>query len=193
MPDNKLTAGSTKQLPDDQTPKLKSSDDLAVGALSQAARSSQSVLDSVENVVSKLNKGDEASASDEFAQTLHSLQNLIERSATRLTECQDELKQHRESLSNVFDNDQSLSEATEMMKEHSKMVKERKSQLQQDPQVTSIKLKIADTRKQKKEIEEDLSRYLVSYYQLTNSTSVDTSDGDQWDFSIKAKMKRRSS
>ena len=68
-------------------------------------------------------------------------------------------------------------------------LKERRSQLQNDAQVTTLKIDIAELNEQKKELEETLSNQLVSYHSLTNSTSFDTSDGDQWEFKIHAKIK----
>ena len=74
---------------------------------------------------------------------------------------------------------------------HTSKMKERKSQLQSDPQVTSLKIMIAELKEQQKELEETLSNHLINYHSLTNSKSFDTSDGDQWDFSIKAKIRPR--
>ena len=58
-----------------------------------------------------------------------------------------------------------------------------------DPTVVRLKNDIGELNEQKKEIEEALSNHLVNYYQLTNSKSIDTSDGDQREFVIRAKIK----
>jgi len=50
---------------------------------------------------------------------------------------------------------------------------------------------IGELKEQQKEIEETLSNHLINYHAMTNSKSFDTSDGDQWDFSIKAKIRPR--
>lgn len=134
---------------------------------------------------------DELARSNEIAETLSSLQNLIERYANELRRVEEEMKQKRESLKNVFDNDTTLGEAEAKVEAISEEVKVRKSQLQTDPQVTSLKVQIGELNDQKKEIEETLSNHLVNYHQITNSTSFDTSDGDQWDFNIRAKIKAR--
>jgi chromosome segregation ATPase len=134
---------------------------------------------------------DEAAQSDQVAQTLSSLQNVIERNANELTRIGDELKNKRESLKNVFDNDTDLAVAEEQVQELSNQVKERRAKMQADPQVTTLKVQIGELNEQKKEIEETLSNHLVNYYQMTNSTSFDTSDGDQWEFNIRAKVKAR--
>lgn len=141
--------------------------------------------------VSTSDDDEEVNKSNELAETLASLQNLIERYANELRRVGDELKQKRESLKNVFDNDTQLGEAEAKVQAISEEVKTRRSQLQTDPQVTSLKVQIGELNDQKKEIEETLSNHLVNYHGITNSTSFDTSDGDQWDFNIKARIKAR--
>lgn len=157
---------------DDQE-QLQSGEDLALSALSQ------------------VDDDEELASSDDLAETLASLQRVIERSAQELDGLSTKLKEKRESLKNVFDNDSQLSEAKEQVDLHTTQLKERKSKLQADPQVTSLKVQIGEINEQKKEIEETLSNHLLSYYSLTNSTSFDTSDGDQWDFTVRAKVKPR--
>lgn len=159
---------------DDQK-QISSSDDLALEALSQASQ--------------KADEKDELTESNELAETLNSLQSLIEKHARELVRIETELKEKRQSLKNVFDNDIQLTEAKEEVDRHTQAMKERKVQLQNDPQSTSLKIDVAELNQQKKELEETLSNHLVNYHALTNSMSFDTSDGDQWDFSIKAKIK----
>lgn len=167
---------------DDQT-KLQSGDDLALDALSEASQNTPALpADSEE---------DELAASNQLAETLSSLQGVIERNAEHLETISNEMKMKHEELKNVFDNDSQLEEAQTQARESSNKVKERRSALQSDPQVTSLKVQIGELSQQKKEIEETLSNHLVNYYSLTNSKSFDTSDGDQWEFDVKAKVKTR--
>ena len=77
------------------------------------------------------------------------------------------------------------------METHNLKVKERKAQLQTNPAAMSLKAKIGELREQQKELEETLSNHLVNYHSLTHSHSFDTSDGDQWEFTITAKIKPR--
>lgn len=164
---------------DDQK-QISASDELALDALSQASKSSEGV-----------EADDEIKQSNELAETLNSLNNLIEKHARELTRIEGELKEKRQSLKSVFDNDVQLAEAIEEVEKHNQAMKERKVQLQNDPQSTSLKIDVAELNQQKKELEETLSNHLVNYHALTNSTSFDTSDGDQWDFVIKAKIKAK--
>lgn len=170
---------------DSDTPKLESGEDLAQKALSAAQ--TQHLAAQIGNDVD----GDEVAASDQIAESLTYLQQIIERNAQELGRIQEELKQKRESLKSVFDNDPQLAESEEQAQAVSMQVKERKSQLQNSPQATQLKNGIGELNEQKKEIEETLSNHLVNYYSLTNSTSFDTSDGDQWEFQIKAKVNPR--
>ena len=140
---------------------------------------------------SMMTDDEEINKSNELAETLNALQTLIEKHALELTRLNEELKTKRQSIKNVFDNDVQLSESQEEVERFNQQSKERKSQLQNDPQIISLKVDVADLNEQKKDLEETLSNHLVNYHALTNSTSFDTSEGDQWEFSIKAKIKSK--
>lgn len=156
------------------TTNLQASDDLATQALAS------------------VNDGNEVAASDEIAETIISLQNVIERNAEQLDAIKKDLKLIREQLKDVFENDSALSEAQQQATVASSQVKEHRSRLQSDPTVTRLKVELNEKQEQKKDIEEALSDHLVNYFSLTNSKSFDTSDGDQREFVIKASVKGRS-
>lgn len=162
---------------DNQTP---TNDDVAQAALNQAS-----------NASTDLSTDDEVAQSDQVAQSLLSLQNIIERNAQELERINSDLKHKRESIKNIFENDTDLSLAEQQVQQFNTEVKERKSKLQADPQVTTLKVQVTELSEQKKDLEETLSNHLVNYHALTGSTSFDTSDGDQWDFEIRAKVKTR--
>lgn len=164
---------------------IKTGDDLVADALGQANGEGSEEPTEVSD--------DEVAQSDQVAQALTALQNVIERNANELNRVSEELKQKRESLKNVFENDSELAVAEEQVQQFSSQVKERRAKLQADPQSTGLKVQIGELNEQKKEIEETLSNHLVNYYQLTHSTSFDTSDGDQWEFKIQARVKPRKS
>lgn len=132
---------------------------------------------------------DEVQESDDLATTLNSLQNVIERNVNRLDEVSAKLKELRQSLKNVFDNDGSFQEAQTQAQEVTSQVREHKARLNSDPTVVRLKTEIAELNTEKKEFEETISSHLLNYYQLTHSNSYDTSDGDQREFVIKAKLK----
>lgn len=181
--DKLLTDSDQDQLEaGDDTPQLKSGDDLVADALGQSGNAA---------TTNPPTNDDEVAESDQIAETIASLQHIIERNANNLDKIKAKIKLQREQLRSVFENDTQLSEVTQQVDTFNQQVKQRKSQLQADPTVTRLKIGIGELNEQKKEIEEALSNHLVNYYQLTNSTSFDTSDGDQREFSIRAAVKSK--
>jgi len=178
-------ADDQKALPDaDETQALESGEDLAAKALS-AADDTALLSDPSDDM------SDEELESDKLAVTLGHLQSILERYATELETVSNSIKEKRESMKSVFDNDSTLAEKSEEAQKFAKEAKERKAQLQGDQTVIAIKNSLAELSEQKKEIEETISNHLLNYYKMTNSKSFDTSDGDQWDFDIRAKVKPR--
>jgi methyl-accepting chemotaxis protein len=131
----------------------------------------------------------EVAESNAVADTLLSLQNLIERNANELDRLNGDLKEMRQSLKNIFDNDPALSEATEQAQKATTEIKERKQQIDNNPEVRQLKLKMVDLKEEMKEIEETLNNHLINLFQMTGSNSFDTSDGDQREFVLRAKVK----
>lgn len=134
---------------------------------------------------------DESQKSDQFADTLQSLEKVIERNANNLAELNEELKHNRQMLKNYFENDTQLAAAEEQAVEFKNQVKERKAGLQLEPQVVELQIKIKELREKQREIKESLSNHLINHYRMTNSTSFDTSDGDQWEYKVKANIKAK--
>ncbi len=158
--------------------KPQSATDLATEMLGQTSEPNTSELD-------------EVAASDKLADTLSALQAVIERNAMELERIGKAMREKRESLESVLQNDTTLASAEEELKKQTMEVKQRKSSVMSSPQVVSIKNDILEITQQRKEVEEALNTHLLNYYSLTHSTSFDTSDGDQWDFLVTAKLKRK--
>ncbi len=175
-----------KQLsPGEEKKKIKSAEDLALDAMSQASKQAVGEGDGDMNI------DEETKKSDQFAETLHSLENLVESKAKQLMLLKDKMKKKREMVKSVFENDAELSETTEKKKEVYQQWRQRKKQLRETSEVKDLKQDLKEMREERKGIEESLSNHLINYHQLTNSTSFDTSEGDQWEFKIKAKVKNR--
>lgn len=132
---------------------------------------------------------DEIAQSEKIAETLNALQGVIERNARELEQLNKQLKEKREMLKNMVDNDVEVSAAAEKVKLIQNELKEKKAKISTDPAQVALKLEVAELANNKREIEETLSSHLVNYHQLTGSTSFDTSDGDQWEFKISARVK----
>jgi DNA repair exonuclease SbcCD ATPase subunit len=165
---------------DDTTQALESGEDLARKALEAADELSLPADTGVDA---------EVAASDQLAETLTHLQSVIERNVSELKRLKEELKLKRESLKSVFENDTELGEAQAQAEVMTKQLKERKAALQSNPQSISLKTQIAEVNQEKKEVEEALNNHLLNYYSMTNSMSIDTSDGDQLEFKVRASIK----
>lgn len=177
MPNNK---SSQDALPEgEKKPKLQDAQDLAISAINRASE--------------KLADGElsEEEKSDQFAKTLHSLENVVESKAKKLMHLKDKMKKKRQMIKNVFENDQEFQEVAEQKTEVYQQWKQRKNTLNETVQVRQLKDDLRELKNDRKGLEESLSNHLINYHQLTNSTSFDTSDGDQWEFKIKAKVKSK--
>ena len=150
----------------------------------------QDVQDIVDEAINQTPSDDqEVADSNKLAENLTALQNLIERNADELDRLHQKQKELRESLKNVFENDAQLTEAEDQVAEITRQLKERKQNLDNSPEVRQLKLKLGEIKEEVKEIEETLNNHLINLFQLTGSSSFDTSDGDQREFVVRAKVK----
>lgn len=133
----------------------------------------------------------EVAASDQLAETLSTLQQVIERNAFEAKRIREVLKEKRESLKSILENDTELTEAQAEADKHLQELKARKAQLNSSPETLALQTQLAELKEQLGEVDEALNSHLLNYFQLTNSMSFDTSDGDQWDFVVSAKLKSR--
>ncbi len=175
----------------DETEEIESGEDLAMAALSQANEDTEDLTDSADASASSSSVDAETEQSDKLAETLSSLQNLLERYGTELENITNQIKEKRDSLKGVFENDSELGAAEEEAKQYAMQAKTRKAALQSSAVAVGIKNQLAELTTQKKEVEETISNHLLNYYGITRSKSFDTSDGDQWEFDIRAKVKSR--
>ena len=146
-------------------------------------------LQLAEQALDATSSKDEVAQNEKIAETLNALQGVIERNARELGQLNKQLKEKREMLKNMVDNDVEVSAAEEKVKLIQNELKEKKAKISTDPAQVALKLEVAELANNKREIEETLSSHLVNYHQLTGSTSFDTSDGDQWEFKISARVK----
>lgn len=178
MPDEKLSDDALAA--GEETPKLKDADDLAIEALSQNSKADK-----------KSSSQTETEQSDEFAQTLHALESVIESKANKLMKMKKDSREKRKMISSVFENDNELQDVEVQKEEVQTQLKQRKNDLEETVQVRQLRDDLREIKQEQKDLEESLSNHLINYHQLTNSTSFDTSDGDQWEFDIKAKVKSK--
>src|SRR5258708_414809 len=130
-----------------------------------------------------------APSSKDLGEALISLQNIIERNANELDRIKENLQLQRESLKNIFDNDEELEDAQNEVTAYTQQVKTRKAKLQGGQEVMKLKSEIADLTSQVKEIEEALNNHLLNLYKITGAAVFDTSSGEQRKFSVRASLK----
>lgn len=124
------------------------------------------------------------------AETLDATQNLIIRLTQQLEDLQKQQRDLKEMLKNVFDNDDKLQQAEQIVDEQSKTAKLRKTELSQTPQAIELKMKIADLSEDVKMVMESLNTHLLNYYQLTGSKAVDFPGGEEREMDIRARLKK---
>ncbi len=162
-------------------PQLQDAQDLAIDALSESSKNPK--------VVEK--DTSEAKESDDFAQTLHSLESVIESKATKVMDLKEKMSEKSQMVKNIYENDVAFAETEAVKQEAVQAHKQRQLAIEETAQVRSLRDDLRQFKEEIKDLEESLSNHLINYHQLTNSTSFDTSDGDQWEFNIKAKVKNR--
>lgn len=167
------------------------SDSSSAQTAADAAQAALAASQSTKSSVDTQDAASEVAASDQLADTLATLQQVIERNAHEAKRIKEVLKEKRESLRSIFENDAQLAVAQEEADKASQAFKQRKVQVQSSPETVAVQTQLADLKEQLGEIEESLNSHLLNYFQLTNSMSFDTSDGDQWDFVVSAKLKSK--
>ena len=175
----------------DEQKQIEASDDLAIEAVSEATKQVSQSMSDTSGSTSDSQQMSEVEKSDEFADTLHSLEQVIESKASKLMQLKQNIKHKQQMIKNVFENDVELAEAEQQKAEVQQSWKERKAKISDTAEVTELRQEVKEMRANQKDLEESLSNHLINYHQLTNSTSFDTADGDQWEFNIKAKVKTK--
>jgi chromosome segregation ATPase len=121
-------------------------------------------------------------------QGYQAVQALIERLCSQLDEVKEKQKETRQSLTNVFANDQQLSEFENQAKNASKAFKQRKTELQQTPEAKQLSAKLKEMSEEVKDIEDSLTNHLISYFQMTGTKSFSTLTGEEREFKVLAKL-----
>lgn len=119
---------------------------------------------------------------------LPALQALIERQAERADQLRGQIKTIQDSLKSILENDPELVMAEEAAKSHTDKAKSRKKNLTQSPEYRSHLSKMSEIKDELKELEESLNSFLISFFQKTGVKAVDTSDGSQREFRLKARL-----
>lgn len=132
---------------------------------------------------------DEVPAEEENAESLNAVQGLVQRLSDQLDQLLQKQKEVGNMIKNVFDNDEMLIQATNLAKEAGKNLKDRTAFLNETAEVKDLKVKLTDIRDDLKMVQDSLDVNLLNYYQMTNSLSFPTADGDEREYVLKAKLK----
>jgi peptidoglycan hydrolase CwlO-like protein len=124
------------------------------------------------------------------AETLDATQNLIIRLTQQLEDLQKQQRDLKEMLKNIFDNDDKLQQAQQIVDEQSKEARSRKTEISQTPQAIELKSKVADLSEDLKMVMESLNTHLLNYYQLTGSKAVDFPGGEEREMVIRARLRK---
>ncbi len=125
-------------------------------------------------------------------EALDATQNLIIRLTQQLEELQGKQHELKEMMKNIFDNDETLKQAQQIVDEQSKTARSRKNEITQTQEVIDLKTKIADISDDLKMVTESLNTHLLNYYQLTGSKSVDFPGGEEREMVIRVRLKKTS-
>jgi hypothetical protein len=123
------------------------------------------------------------------AESLTATEGLIQRLSSQLDELKIKQKELADMLKGVFDNDETFTTAQTAATESQKAVKDRLADLNGGEEVQTLRGKLTDIREDLKMVQDSLNIHLVNYFQMTGATSFPTSDGNERDFTLQAKLK----
>jgi chromosome segregation ATPase len=132
---------------------------------------------------------EQVAEAEEFGETLVATQNLIQRYSQQYDTLKHQMSELRESLNNLFENDEELQAKEAEAKTLTTDLKAKRQQVKEAPEAVQLQLKIKELGEERKEIEEALNNHLLRYYQLTGSQVIENPDGSEREFSVNARLK----
>jgi len=126
------------------------------------------------------------------AQVLLDLETLIKTHIANLDKGKAELKQQREMLSSILDNDETYRLHNDEAKKAAKTKAQTKYQLMQLPQNKQLAEKVRSIAAEIKEQDGALSDYLREYQRMSGATEIETDDGVIREIVYVAKLVKKS-
>jgi DNA repair exonuclease SbcCD ATPase subunit len=120
---------------------------------------------------------------------LHQLEALVSRKVSQIDEQKEKLKNFREQVKNVTDNDEQLQKAEQAANDTVTAVQKRKAEIRNLPEVRSLKMQMKEVSDDLKELQESLNNHLVNLHQLTGTKEFTTLTGETREFELVAKLK----
>jgi len=125
---------------------------------------------------------------EKFGEELIAVKNLVQRYAQQMDELKNEIKVQRESMTNLMDNDEELSQLEEQAKTVTQDVKAKKNRLKESPEAVQVQMKVKELQEEVKEIQEALNNYLLRYYDMTGSKIIEDDEGRERSINISARL-----
>ncbi len=126
---------------------------------------------------------------EEFGEQLTAIQNIVERYGDQLDELNKKIRDLRESLTNLFENNEELQEAEQKEKAVKTEVTAKKQRIKESPEAVQFQIKIKELLEEANEVKQTVSNHLIRYYQLTGSQVIETASGGEREFSVSARLK----
>ena len=120
---------------------------------------------------------------------LQQLEALVGRKVSQIDELKEKLKNFREQVKNVADNDDQLQTAEQAANDVITAIQKRKAEIRNLPEVKSVKMQMKQVGDEIKELQESLNNHLVNLHQLTGTKEFTTLAGDTREFDLVAKLK----
>lgn len=125
------------------------------------------------------------------AQTILSLESLINSFDSRLESLTKEAKAHKEMLQSLLDGNAEYVSVSDASTKAAKLTSLAKQKALKDPQAVTLIDKIKDYQSQIKEIKVGLSDYLSQYVTLSGTTQIDSPDGTTRQIIYTAKLVKK--
>lgn len=128
---------------------------------------------------------------DQTATILESLESLIRENLSKVSKLQTELKQQKEMLDSVLENDETYKQHFEGAKSAAKVKSATKSEILKRPEVGHVNSKVKELTSEIREAKESLNSYLPEYQRLSGSNEIDDENGEPMQIVYQARLVRR--
>lgn len=122
---------------------------------------------------------------------LQNLESLINENLIRIDKLNEELKQQKEMLDSVLENDPTYQEHSKVAKEASRVKTATKNEILKRPDVAHVDAKVKGLRAEVKEIKESMSSYLQEFQRMSGLNQIDTQNGETMEIVYIAKLIKR--
>lgn len=126
------------------------------------------------------------------SQMLLNMESMIKSHMSEIDKLQEEVKKHKEMLDDIFKNDPTFQEHSELAKEASKVKQNTKKQILKRPAAAELDNKVKSLKSQLKETQNALSDYLQEYARMSGVTEIEGDDGEVREIVYVAKLVRKS-